>query len=261
MKLLSKAGLKDFVYGGIGNIGHALTPHAYAMNLELASHLRQLFAFLEITCVLDVGANRGQYRNFLRRRCGYPGLIISYEPVRATFQELKENSRLDKKWLVFNQALGAVSGERELNVMRETTFSSFCEPQSTDICKTDMANVVDHRETVTVRRLDEVVAELSKVHDLSRVYLKMDTQGHDLEVLKGLERELHRVFALQSEVAVKPIYRGMPAFTESMNEIARRGFEVTGLFPVQRDEVFRIIEFDCVAVNFKQIAQAGLIPK
>ena len=48
----------------------------------LARHLATLFQKLNIRCVLDVGANIGQYREFLRHQVGYDGLIISFEPVR-----------------------------------------------------------------------------------------------------------------------------------------------------------------------------------
>jgi hypothetical protein len=48
---------------------------------EIAGHLKSLFKILETTCVFDVGANTGQYGDFLRAQVGYQGLIVSFEPV------------------------------------------------------------------------------------------------------------------------------------------------------------------------------------
>lgn len=243
--------LKDIFYRRISNLGAALTPQAYSAGLEMASHLRALFARFQINCVFDVGANEGQYRNFLRRRCGYTGEILSFEPVRQTFTVLQNRASRDPKWRVFNFALGAANEAKTFHVMTDTRLSSFLEPQASGCSSLDHSNVMDHHETATVRRLDTLISELAAQHDFSRVYLKMDTQGYDLVVMAGLGAETKRIVALQSEISVKPIYQRMPNYSESLHQLSERGFEVTGLFPVIRDELYRVIEFDCVAINTK----------
>jgi len=244
-----KDALKDFLYRRISDLGSSLTPRAYASGLELASHLRDLFTRLQVTCVLDVGANEGQYRNFLRRRCGYTGTILSFEPAREAFTVLQTRAAGDPLWQVFNFALGADHGEKVLNTMLDTRFSSFLDPQASGWNYLDARNVVNHRETVLVRRLDGFMKDINSDHDINRVYLKMDTQGHDLEVMKGLGNQIEYIVALQSEIPVKQIYKGMTPMCESIETLARHGFDLTGLFPVSRDELFRVTEFDCVAVN------------
>jgi hypothetical protein len=82
-----------------------------------------------------------------------------------------------------------------------------------------------------------------------RIYLKMDTQGWDLEVLKGAQGALGQVIALQTEVAVQPIYDEMPVMQESIAAIADYGFIPSGFFPVHLDVQMAAIEFDFVAVR------------
>jgi hypothetical protein len=79
--------------------------------------------------------------------------------------------------------------------------------------------------------------------------LKIDTQGYDLKVLEGAAGRLDFIEALQSEISFRRIYDGMPNFEESIEKMAQMGFELTGLFPVMRDERLRIIEMDCVMVK------------
>jgi hypothetical protein len=89
-----------------------------------------------------------------------------------------------------------------------------------------------------------VLPELS----LSRPYLKLDTQGYDVEVLKGGAAVMQKIVALQSECSVQPIYEGMLNFSDSIAFIESFGFQLSGIFPVVTIR-HRLIEFDCVMVR------------
>src|SRR4030095_12017516 len=94
-----------------------------------------------------------------------------------------------------------------------------------------------------------------------RCFLKMDTQGYDLEVFAGLGRWIEHVVGLQSEVAAIPLYTGMPRMAEAIARYEAAGFELTGLFPLSRDEpTGRVIEFDCVMVHASAARAAGTRP-
>ena len=55
---------------------------------------------------------------------------------------------------------------------------------------------------------------------------------------------------MQSEVAVMPIYDGMPMMEEALAAYAAAGFEITALYPVSRQSrTGRVVEFDCVLVR------------
>jgi hypothetical protein len=66
--------------------------------------------------------------------------------------------------------------------------------------------------------------------------LKIDTQGYDLEVLKGAENTLQSIRALQLEASVRPIYEGMPGFREVLDYLMSRGFALSAMslcwFPI-----------------------------
>jgi len=66
-------------------------------------------------------------------------------------------------------------------------------------------------------------------------------------VVRGAGRQLGAIRALQSELAARATYDGMPTLPEALAELDQLGFEVTGLFPVARElDHLRVIEFDCV---------------
>src|SRR4051812_11612391 len=78
------------------------------------AYTQRLLNLLEIDCVFDVGANRGQYGRWLRS-LGFKGLIISFEPNPAAFAELKQQA--SSSWICLPYALGTETGDFPFNVM------------------------------------------------------------------------------------------------------------------------------------------------
>lgn len=86
-----------------------------------------------------------------------------------------------------------------------------------------------------MRRLDGLFDQLLNDVGARNVFLKLDTQGWDLEVLRGASACISRIGAVQSEIPLKTIYKEMPAFMEIIAEANRLGLDITGMFPVSRD--------------------------
>jgi FkbM family methyltransferase len=208
---------------------------------SLPTHLIALFERLGVDCVLDVGAHFGEYGSLLRHY-GYRGRIVSFEPVPANFERLREARAGDADWHAHEVALGGEDGELVLNVARDTALSSFLEPSGEPLTE---ALAVESRERVRVRTLDSLFDECVAGLVEPRVFLKMDTQGWDREVLKGAGRTLPRLAGLQSEVSVLPLYEGMTDYLDAIRELQGLGFDLTGIYPVAYDGI-RIVELDVV---------------
>jgi FkbM family methyltransferase len=246
--------LKDSVLRMSRSLGYDIVPLRDMKERDFALHLRELLARLEIDCVLDVGANAGQYRDFLRERVQYAGAIVSFEPVSRHVEMLRCRSRGDARWHVEGYALGSSEGAMPINVMASDQFSSFLEPDNDRVRDYAELNVATRTETVTVHTLDVVLPVLQERIGFERPYLKIDTQGFDIEVLRGACDSLAGVRALQTEASVRRIYKGMPRYTETIRYLDERGFDITGFYPVSRDSALRLVEFDCVMINRSTIA-------
>jgi len=241
--------INDFAHRAYCNLLQDVLPERYTAKADLSRHLRRIFTRYPIDCVLDVGANEGQYRNFLRRRCDWHGKIVSFEPVRKNVEYLRSRNGQDPRWRVMDLALGDQNTQLEINVMENTEFSSFQTPDTKAVPEYANQNRVASKETVQVRRLDDTIDELSKDFGFQNFYLKLDTQGFDRNVLEGARGTLDRVPALQTEVSVLKLYDNAPSYFEMISYLNSLGFEISGLFPVNRDQYERVVEFDCVAVN------------
>lgn len=216
--------------------------------LSHSHHLRSLFSDLRVDCVFDVGANRGQFGQFLRQQVGYEGLIVSFEPVIDMFHQLSSVAQNDAKWRTYQFALGSTDEVRSINVMRSDQFSSFLSPVRDAIPAYSNLNLVDHTETVKVNRLADVVAALRSEFGFERAFLKLDTQGYDLEVIAGAGPNLADFVALQSEMSVQPIYQGMPNYRRAIDVLESMGFVISNLFAVSVENQ-RLVEFDCVMIR------------
>ncbi|MFM9978054.1 MAG: FkbM family methyltransferase [Sphingomonadaceae bacterium] len=210
--------------------------------------VRRLFAQLKPDCVFDVGANVGQYATELRVE-GYDGIILSFEPNPEAFAELRKATEGDEHWHVFPYALGASVSKMQFKVMKHNLLSSFLDPQQDAhvgaIEGHEVARVID----VDVVTLDDQFVQLRDTYGFSNPFLKLDTQGFDLEVLKGASGVIDRFCGLVSEVSVLPIYVGAPSMAESLAAIKDLGFLSVGMFNVTARAVIQpVVEYNCYAV-------------
>jgi FkbM family methyltransferase len=210
---------------------------------SLRATMRWVLQRQRIDHVIDVGANIGQFGKFMRSI--YSGRMSSFEPVSSAFSHLQQAIGADASWKAYQVALGSKAQVANIHVAPMSGFSSFL--QTNDYCVTTFGEqtAAIREESVRVRRLDEVLEEISTHHEDERIYLKMDTQGFDIEVFKGLGEKLARVVAVQSEVSLVPIYERMPHWTECIVAFEQAGFGIAGMFPVSRVRG-RVIEYDCV---------------
>ncbi len=213
----------------------------------LGLHLHKLFARLGVDAAIDVGARAGEYGAWLRRN-GYSGPLVSFEPVAESYAVLERRASADPVWTTRRCALGRDDGMAEINVAHATEFSSF--HAVNDAARSEFgSNVyVDRVERVERHRLDALLPDLF-APSARNVFLKVDTQGWDLEVLEGATGTLDRIVALQTEVSMHAIYEDAPTIVDSLAWLDAHGYAVSGFFPVGYDARGRVLEFDCVAVR------------
>lgn len=210
--------------------------------------IKSLLDALKINWVLDVGANRGQYALNLRR-IGYRGRIVSFEPGRDAFRLMQTALAKDPLWQGYEMALGSEDVRKPFNVAVDSTeMSSFLKPMD------DRWNL--KVEEVEVHRLDTILEEI--VPDTSKatsILLKMDTQGYDLEVIRGAQGCISKICALQSELSVVPLYHDMPAYLEALMVYHDLGFSLFGIFPAAVNRRSGITELDCLMANLNRATE------
>lgn len=143
--------------------------------IEWLWDLGRLEPRVNVRTVIDVGANEGQTVSAVAR--AFPGAMVhAFEPIATTFDVLHQAFGADPKVRLNKLAVSSVSGTAQ---MRSASYSPASHIVSTPAAMDDQLVSV---ETVT---LDAYCEQHAITHiDI----LKTDTEGHDLEVLKGARR-------------------------------------------------------------------------
>jgi FkbM family methyltransferase len=128
--------------------------------------------------VFDVGAHQGEYLEAARATlAGRNPQIFSFEPLPSNFVELESRFGGQPGIHTRNAALGAQSGTMEL-------FLS-CEGVTTASLHASKAGETGSSVAVEITTVDEVCAAAGMSY-IS--FLKIDTEGHEINVLKGASK-------------------------------------------------------------------------
>jgi len=172
---------------------------------------RRFFEIYGIDTVLDVGANTGQFAFELRNDLGYAGDILSFEPLSTAYKTLEARARSDARWKTFHHALGDQDEQREINIAANSESSSLLPMLPAHLKSAPQSQYIG-KETIHIKTLDQVFPALCP--NARGVYLKMDTQGFEKNVLLGAKQSLERIDTVQMELSLVPLYSSQVLFND-----------------------------------------------
>jgi FkbM family methyltransferase len=218
-------------------------PHS-SLEREVGSFLKQR----EINLVLDVGAFDGRYARWLRS-LGYRKQIISFEPVASSYAKLEANLMGDPMWTGQPYGLSDEECAATMNTYGEKgDFNSL--HRLKDNSHTALGIPDARTEQIALHRLDAVFSRLTRdIPSSLRVFLKMDTQGHDLSVFRGAAGILNLILGIQSEMAAICTYDGMPPMEEALAEYITAGYYPISFHRVNTLPNGWVAEFDVVLIR------------
>jgi FkbM family methyltransferase len=238
-----KRNLADIIERAIG--ARILRPEKVGLAFE-EFHLKRFFSHFQFDCVFDVGANAGQYAELLRRRVGFKGLIVSFEPIPDMIEVLRRKAKSDSNWYIEPVALSKTAGQGIFNVMALPEFSSLLSPKH-DECNTYTDwNKVIHSIPVMTSTLKIEYLKYKEKLGFSRPFLKMDTQGNDVAVVQSAEETINEFVGLQSELSVKRLYENTPYFNEAISFYQSKGFALSAIVPNHPGHFPYLVETDCI---------------
>lgn len=172
--------------------------------------------------VFDVGANEGQtVRKF--RQVFPTCTVYSFEPSPTTFATLQANSRHFADVHVWNCGMGSAPGVLRFFENEQSELSSFL-PLGAE----GWGAVVDDIEVPV-----DTVDNFCEQHNIDCIdILKIDTQGFDVEVLKGAGRLLseRKIGLVFTEITIAELYQGAPPIEQLFACMRYHGYQLVTFY-------------------------------
>jgi len=213
----------------------ALLRHRVAAATEHLDAIR----FCAPATLLDVGANKGQFSTAVRML--FPKAIIAaFEPLPSAAERFAALFLGDARVTLNRIAIGAVETDAIFYVTDREDSSSLLPPGAGQKAAFGVA-AVDHID-VQVRPLDNAINLEGLLHP---VMLKIDVQGAELDVLRGIS-EFDHIDFVYVELSFVELYEGQALFEDVRSYLVARGFKLRGVFNQVYTEKFGPTQADCL---------------
>lgn len=192
---------------------------------EEAAYRRLLAKGWQPASIIDVGAYEGNWTKLVRRIWNVPVLMVEAQEAKKSIL----NAMTGKDICFSSCALGASEGNLVTFYEMETGSSYFPE----------QSNAPRSEAIYVTQMLDCIASDMS-----GPLFLKIDVQGAELEVLKGGESTLTRTELVQLEIALLPYNAGAPAMYEVLDFMRMRSFVPLDIAGFSRPNGIDLVQID-----------------
>jgi FkbM family methyltransferase len=174
--------------------------------------------------LIDIGANDGAFGEFLARHLQVRRAYF-FEPQLSLIAQIEARDCGGAKIKVFATALGEARGQADFFENSNHPSSSLL--RVTEYSKREFPQTAGERKTtVQMARLDDLLRE----SDLEgEIFLKIDVQGVEDQVIRGGQRIFSRVRFVLIEMSFVPFYETQPLFEEVHALLVALGFRFVGI--------------------------------
>ena len=169
----------------------------YFHKKKIINFLKRNLNILSIDILLDIGAHKGESIKFFSKNLKIKK-IFSFEASFDNFNNLKKKFKNKNNLILENLALSSEETEKKFNQCKETSSSTFSEINIDSkyfkkklkfFNSTNYENFFEEKIVKTIT-LDKYLNE-NKIKNIDLI--KIDTEGHEFEILKGLKENIKNV--------------------------------------------------------------------
>jgi len=210
--------------------------HGIAATTE---HIPILKSVGKIKTIIDIGANKGQFA--LAARYVFPeAKIISFEPLSAPAEKFNKLFKNDVNIVLNQVAAGPEKHTLPIHVSKKDDSSSLL-PIGSRQSAIFPGTEESHTEEIKVAPLIHYINEEDLVVP---IFVKIDVQGYELEVLIGCE-ELNEFFDyIYVECSFIELYENQALADEVIQYLSKKSFRLKGIYNTYYDKKGVAIQSD-----------------
>jgi FkbM family methyltransferase len=182
---------------------------------------------LDIETVLDIGANSGQFAEFIIKIFPKTSLY-AFEPLESEYSRMNLNLGKNPRFKAFNIGLGDINGSMDFFISSSSPSSSLL-PMEAIHKKLYPKTAEQTKCVVKISRLDDFVNEFN-LPIKPNLLIKMDVQGAENKVIEGGKGTFRQAQVVISEVNYFSLYKGQPLFKDIIDLLTELDFVYCGIF-------------------------------
>lgn len=192
--------------------------------------------------IIDIGAFDGKSALFLSS-CFGGNEILAIEANDRMFKVLKKAVEKNTKITPLNYAITSVNGPIDFYVTKNLVSSSINESNADQSIQLGNELQVERKEVVKGIRLDDLITPQEIL------LIKIDTQGHEMDVLNGSINTLKRTASVIVEMGNHEYYRKGSKYFEVDNFLRSLNFVLMDVVVTYREKGIGLREYDALYVN------------
>ena len=180
-------------------------------------------------CVIDIGCcDTGHRGKFFKSKFNLPVIFIDADQIALHRLQVSTDD------LIINAAISCRNGIARFNIYPHQGTNSLCEVDLDNATLWKIGNRLSVQDDWICKEVNLVpmitlgdIIETLQIQEI--VALKIDTQGHDFEVIRGLARHFEKVNYIELEVQIVPneLYKNSSKKDEVVSFLTDKGFDLT----------------------------------
>jgi FkbM family methyltransferase len=183
--------------------------------------------------IFDIGASNGIFS----KKYSHNAIVYAFEPNKTNIVKIRENCGHISNYNIIEKAVSDIEGEVDFYEANYTNSSSLL-PFTDEVSKwknptttTPMLKTVNTYKVCTMC-LDNFI-EQENLQNTTIDFIKIDTQGHDLNVIKSLGKYIKNVREILCEVQITnfDLYKDQSTKNDLISHMKENNFEIRKVQP------------------------------
>ncbi|CAN5268465.1 N/A [soil metagenome] len=208
------------------------------------------FYFSEIDVLIDIGAHKGKFSNafaaFVKT-----GRFICIEPNEVLHDDIRKNNK-ESKVEIFALGLAERDGKSEYFVHQDSTMNSIVESDKKILAEKfpyDNPDLLTKKE-IDITTMDKFMEKYQTAYlPDENIFLKIDTQGNELNILRGAVNTLKNVKGCLVEQMFVNAYKSDYNFYDLLLFMMQNGFELAGTASISKRQSYELSSADFLFIR------------